>query len=98
MCKEWAKEVYAWDKELREWQEAFNREVLLSKGVFMKSQSYCFVTRGEKGEKHRHISRWLSFALTPEHIALLREEPSIFGDVEGGCWGGPDESRCAIHP
>ncbi len=64
----------------------------------MKTQSYCFVTRGGRGEKHRHISRWISFALTPEHVELLRQEPTIFGDIESGCCGGPDERTLTIHP
>ena len=98
MCVEYADELRKWDKELRAWQTAFNQEVLASKGIFVKTQSHCWVTHNEKGEKHRHYNRWISFALTPEHVERLRKEPTIFGDIESGCCGGPDEHTLTVHP
>ena len=79
MCTQRGEEVHQWDKELRAWQAAFNKEILGPKGLFMKTQSYCYVTHGQNGEKHRHINRWLSFALTPGHISA--EEPTVFGEI-----------------
>ena len=52
-CQKCAKEVYAWDAELRKWQENFNNEVLFRQGCFVKTKSNCWVTYNEKGEKQR---------------------------------------------
>ena len=85
MCVEYADELRKWDKELRAWQTAFNQEVLASKGIFVKTQS-------------KSYNRWISFALTPEHVERLRKEPTIFGETDSGCCGGPDEHTLTVHP
>ena len=64
-----------WDKELREWQNEFNQQVLSSCGIFVKTQS-----RRQYGDDETSFQeRWISFALTPQAIQELTQEPHIFG-------------------
>ena len=58
-------------RQFREWQTAFNQQVLMPKNVFCKSQSLCWVTRGPKGEKQRHYHRWIAFAFGPGPERML---------------------------
>lgn len=97
-CQSCAREIAAWDKELRKWQDDFNNEVLIRQGCFVKTKSNCWVTYNQKGEKQRHIDRWIAFALTPAESELLKYEPHITGDIEKGCCGGVNEETCCIHP
>jgi hypothetical protein len=63
------------------------------------SQSLCWVTHGPKGEKQRHFSRWIAFALQPHAVAHLRDEPHLFGHVESyACCNGVNEMECCMHP
>lgn len=97
-CRKRAAEVVEWNKELVEWQLAFNRQVLEPKGHFVKTQSHCDVTYDKNG-KHRYIERWISFALNPEESERLRNEPHITGDIEDTtCCKGYDEKELCLHP
>ena len=40
----------------------------------------------------------ISDPMVAEHVELLRKEPTIYGDTESGCCGGPDERTLTIHP
>ncbi len=98
LCKKKKKNVMEWDAAMREWMEAFNKEVLAERGIFMKTQSNCRVSHDENG-KHRHVERWLAFALTEVDAAALGLEPHLSGDIENmNCCGGVDERECCMHP
>lgn len=98
MCTQAKAEVEQWNQQLLQWQNDFNAEVLMPKGVFAKSQSKCTVTYGPKGEKQRHAERWFAFSLTPDETQKLQGEPHLTGDIETGCCGGVDERELCIHP
>uniref|UniRef100_A0A7S1VYT9 Uncharacterized protein n=1 Tax=Alexandrium catenella TaxID=2925 RepID=A0A7S1VYT9_ALECA len=98
LCKHQAAKLRQWDAAFREWQANFN-QILEPLGIFVKSQSMCYVTHGSKGEKQRHIHRWLAFALTPGQITKLKAEPHLFGDIENNtCCNGIDENELCMHP
>lgn len=89
--------VRKWNAALLQWQRDFNHEVLGPLGMFCKTQSRCDVTYDKNG-KHRYIERWIAFAVTPEEIAMLQDEPHLIGDVETGCCGCANEHELCIHP
>lgn len=97
MCSRQKIYLERWSSELLNWQNEFNQTVLEKKGLFVKTQSNCHVSYDKNG-KHRHIERWVSIALTPEEVQKLQNEPHLFGDIETGCCGGPDESKLCMHP
>lgn len=100
-CKNDASKIKLWDNELRKWQNDFNEECLIGLGMFCKTQSFCWVTTTEKGEKERHFERWIAFALTPEHSERLKNEPHLSGDIDdycANCCGAYPESKCCVHP
>jgi len=98
LCKMHNADVLKWDQAFREWQAKFNM-ILEPLGMFVKSQSMCYVTRGSKGEKQRHFHRWLAFALTPPQVEKLKAEPHLSGDIEDmECCGGIDEGKLCMHP
>jgi len=97
-CKRCAAHIRVWNDALLKWQNDFNNEVLLRQGCFIKTRSNCWVTYNEKGEKQRHIDRWIAIALTPEQSVILRNEPHLTGDIEAGCCGGVNEHECCVHP
>jgi len=96
----WVKgEILQWDSRLREWQNEFNDTVLVRKGYFVKTQSSSSVTYNNKGEKQRHIERWIAIALTPEESELLRSEPHLIGyTVDLSCCDGVNEFELCMHP
>lgn len=96
-CKKQRQKVMTWDKALRDWQDNFNASELSHINHFVKTQSRCLATYTDKG-KQRHTERWIAIALTPEESIKLRGEPHIFGDIENGCCGGPNEEECCMHP
>ncbi|EOD08918.1 hypothetical protein EMIHUDRAFT_124914 [Emiliania huxleyi CCMP1516] len=97
-CAEHRKTIMAWDAAFRSWQAEFNAQVLQPKGIFCKSQSLCWVTRGPKGEKQRHYHRWIAFAFSADAVGNLMHQPHLMGDIESGCCGGPNEFECCMHP
>jgi hypothetical protein len=56
-CKNDNTVIKTWDDSLREWQNNFNSECLEPLGMYVKTQSNCWVTYNEKGEKQRHFER-----------------------------------------
>jgi hypothetical protein len=93
------KKVMAWDAAFRTWQADFNDQVLVPKGGFCKTQSLCWVTSGSNGEKHRHYTCWVAFALQPHAASHLKAEPHLFGDIEDhACCNGVAEAECCMHP
>eukprot|EP01041_Mallomonas_annulata_P005866 gene5866-11846_t len=96
-CGGLRREILESDAMLRQWQKDFNSSVLMHKGMFVKTQSRCDVTYDKNG-KHRHIERWISFAMTPEEIEILKNEPHLIGDIEHGCCGLPPEEDLCLHP
>ncbi len=92
-----------WSAAFREWQDQFNRQILENCGIFVKTQSRCdavYVSDQKGGtRKERHIEQWLAFALTPEEVAKLKNEPHVVGDIQDcGCCGGANESELCMHP
>ena len=88
------------DFALRDWQARFNTQVLAASGIFVKTQSICTVTYNDKGQKQRHIERWLAFALTETESIKLQGEPHVVGDVSDGkhCGTqGVDETQLCMH-
>ena len=99
MCAKQKKNIMAWDTAFRAWQAWFNETVLVPKGGFCKSQSLCYVTYGNNGEKQRHFVRWLAVAFQPEAANVLKSQPHLLGDVDNrGCCNGVNESECCMHP
>ena len=104
-CKRRVERLDRWDEAMRKWQNDWNVEGLERLGIFVKTQSNCWVTYGGKGEKHRHYERWLAFSLTPNEKILLENEVHMMGDVENwenccpqcGCQG-PNENKLCWHP
>ena len=100
-CKKRANRIEEWDTKMRKWQNDFNSETLERLGIFMKTQSYCWVTHGPKGEKIRHYDRWLAFSLTDGEKVNLQSEPHIMGDIENwsNCWNCPgiNEEKLCWH-
>ena len=56
-CKNDNTFIKTWDDSLREWQNNFNSECLEPLGMYVKTQSNCWVTYNDKGEKQRHFER-----------------------------------------
>lgn len=96
-CRAQAKNVKAWDDDMRFWQEQFNKIELERINHYIKTQSRCDVTYDKDGKK-RHIERWIAIALNAEESAKLKAEPHMVGDIETGCCGGPNETECCMHP
>lgn len=101
-CPILRRDMMAFDTQLREWQSEFNTRVLEPKGIFCKTQSICFAYHESKPdgstEKRRFTERWISFALSAQEAALLREEPHVTGDIESwSCLGGVNEQELCMH-
>jgi len=77
-------------------------EVLEPLGMFVKTRSRCtayWTSNGEGGtSKNRMYGRWLAFALNPQQAAVLKAQPYLEGDIQGGCCGGPNEFDLSMHP
>lgn len=99
MCAAGKTSVLKWDAAFRQWQADFNAQVLQPKGIFCKSQSLCWVTRGPKGEKQRHYHRWIAFAFGPDACMSLQNQPHLQGDIEDHtCCNGFNEHVLCMHP
>ena len=70
---------------------------LQQRGMAVKTQSHCDVSYDKDG-KHRHIERWIAFAMNQVEAERLMREPHLTGDVERGSCGGPDEAVLVLHP
>jgi hypothetical protein len=70
--------------------------------MHVKTRSRCTAAYAGNGEggvsKHRSKGRWLAFALTPQQAAILKSQPHLEGDIEGSCFGGPNEFDLSMHP
>jgi hypothetical protein len=103
LCRQHARDIKEWDKWMREWQDDFNKEVLMPRGMFIKSQSRCVVRirRGKDGrqKKTRHIEKWFTIAMTEEQATKLKQEPHIQGDTQpvACCVSDLHESELCMH-
>jgi len=97
-CNRVEKFVRDWDKALRNRQDRFNELILERIGVFVKTQSFCFITRGEDGQEKRNYSRWLAFSLIPTDIEALKKEPHLTGYTTDGTCCSLDERDMCMHP
>ena len=86
-----------WSEAVEEWQGRFNREVLLPRGMAVRTQRHCFATRGNGGED-RYIERWVAFALNEREAEQLLGEPHLTGNVHHGGWGRMNERHLMLHP
>ena len=96
-CRQYAHEILTWNEALADWQRRFNTQLLYPRGMAVKTQSHCDVTYDKDG-KHRHIERWVAFAMNPTEAQRLMYEPHLTGDVERGSCGGIDEAGLVLHP
>ena len=101
-CSQAKNEHNKWDKAFREWQDEFNRQILQNCGLFVKTQSRCtdvYVSNAGNSRRERHIERWLAFALTPEDVITLKNEPHVVGSMDNcTCCGGANENELCMHP
>jgi hypothetical protein len=97
LCNQHTTEVLRWNEALLDWQRRFNAEVLHSKGMAVKTQSYCDVFYDQNG-KHRSRERWIAVAMNPAEATRLASEPHLMGDIERGGCGGVDEAGLVLHP
>jgi len=96
-CSQFGKMTLARDKKLREWQVEFNK-VLSRHNMMIKTRSFCFVTYNDKGQRQRHVSRWLALAVTAEECIVLQNEPHLTGVVDNTkCCNGVDEKELCWH-
>jgi hypothetical protein len=72
--------VRDYDSAFRNWQDEFNKEVLIKKGIFMKTKSYCSGTENNS----RVVNRLIVFALCPAEIEKLKNEAYLNGDIHQG--------------
>ena len=96
LCCWWIKRSdRRWSSALNDWQQRLNAELLIPRGLYVKTQSYCTSAANytiEGGSDSRHISRWVAFALTPQEMLILQREPHLSGNVE------ERESAFMLHP
>ena len=83
---------------LIDWERRFNA-ALAPAGVLIKTQSTSYITKSRQGlAQWRHTRRWVAVAVVPETVAALAAEPRLFGHVQPGVCGQPDERLCPVHP
>ena len=99
ICSRYAKIRYAYDADLRAWQKSVS-ETLGARypGVSVKTQSMCFHTSDGRGNRQRHVVRWIAISLSVEDQARLAAEPHLFGNFSNcKCFGGVDETDLCMH-
>jgi len=84
-CRTVASRRAYWDG-LTEWQNRFNRQELERLGIFCKTQSHSVMVHTGDGKQQRVTTAWIAFALNPDTVAALRQEPHNTGAV-GPCCG-----------
>ena len=64
----------------------------------VKTQSMCFHTSDGRGNRQRHVVRWIAISLSVEDQARLAAEPHLFGNFSNcKCFGGVDETDLCMH-
>lgn len=99
ICSRTSKVRYAYDADLRAWQKSVS-ETLGARypGVSVKTQSMCFHTSDGRGNRQRHVVRWIAISLSVEDQARLAAEPHLFGTFSNcKCIGGVDETDLCMH-
>jgi len=101
--KRFATNASRWNKELKEWQDNFNREVLMPKGMLIKLQSLCmYVALDDPHGNYTYqyaTERWFAIAFTKEESEKLQSEPHIRGFTNDNKWCELDEANPFVcHP
>ena len=64
-----------WNHQMKEWQDAINKEVFIPHEMFLKTQSERpFTFCGRFATK-----RWFAIAMNAQEAKKLRQEPHVFG-------------------